>query len=94
MQRQKWEYAYIIWYKGGDEGSHWLNLIHLHPSGRKTELVQKKGLLSKAPNWTEQFQAWVTQLGEEAYEMVGVMATEGMGGAWTTQHYWFKRPFV
>jgi hypothetical protein len=88
------EYAYIVWHTAQYERDSWINLIHLHPGGHKFELVEKKSFMQKAPDWSDQFRAWVTQLGEEGYEMAGMMNTGGGTVVHSTFHYWFKRPLL
>jgi hypothetical protein len=65
-------------------------LIHLHPTGQKVQHVKAKSL---GPlDWRGQFYVWVTQLGQEGYEMTGVMNIP-WGPSDTMQQFWFKRPF-
>jgi hypothetical protein len=81
---QKWEYAYI------DRPFTWkpseLSLIVLHPSG--PERVEKEKKLELVP----QLNAWITELGQDGYEMTGVTHAVDGGQAYYT--YWFKRPIT
>lgn len=89
---QKWEYAYIAWNRDEGEIYRLLQLVYLHPAENKVVTVQKKGLLSKTPDFYDQFEKFVIRLGQEGYEMVGVTATS-VGGTQKLYEYWFKRPW-
>lgn len=83
---QKWEYAYIYFDINGTA-----ELTYLPATGPKIVGLDKErqGGMFKAADNSGQVKAWITSLGQEGYEMIGVTFQSYQGLIYT---YWFKRP--
>lgn len=88
MPRQQWEYARIVWHSAQYAKDEWMDLVYYHPAGNKSEELTA-GTFKKV-DFRDQFRVWITRLGQEGYEMVGV--TPVVYQPSTYVHYWFKRP--
>jgi hypothetical protein len=82
---QKWEYARINFWYGEKQGS--VGLTYYHPAGTTTDVFDEKSPIS---NYVKRRDAWITRLGQEGYEMVGITALGS--NQYPQTLYWFKRP--
>jgi hypothetical protein len=84
-KKQKWEYAHILYSWSSDKH---VSLTYLNSNGPDTKTLKKGGFFSGGdPGFREQIWEWITQLGQDGYEMIG-FTIESVGNE---EHYWFKR---